>query len=245
MPYSNTRVILNAGGPPSRYWADHTGAPKHLVAVPTPNGGQQPLLVRTIHQLVSRGITDIRLICDCTDPRYNLDGVIRYDHIPATVGVQSLIHGSILWSTYGRTVSLMGDWFYTKDCLDRILARGEAREWLHLARIGRSTVNGQPWSEDAGVSFWPEHHDAYLQAIHDIDALSRAGAIPRAGAWEVWCRMAGLNGPEVHTMLDTPEVLTLGHRIVLPDDGSSDFDLPVYFDTWSTAVAEGWVSLAY
>jgi hypothetical protein len=241
---SETRIILNAGGPPSKAWGNHTGTTKHLVEVPTPEGGTEPLLVRTIRQLRLRHLTDIWLIRDPTDRRYDLDGVTPYPHTNVITSTAAILHTQPLWNNAGRTISLMSDWFYTASTLNRILG-DQANQFKHLARIGGSELNGQPWSEDAGVSFWPDQHPEYLAALRHVEALGRQNLLPRAGAWETWTHLAGVEDTRLWSVLNDPEVLDLPRRLDLGDDGSSDFDLPEFYETWLAAVRRGAINLRY
>jgi hypothetical protein len=233
-----TRLIVLAGGEATR-WGNHLGVPKHLAPVPDGAGGTTPLLHRTITQARARGITDIHLIADPADDRYDIPGTTRHARVQAATGCPGWVRSIPLWHQTGRTIILHGDWWLSTAALDLILRAD--RSWWYACRIGPSAVTGVPYGEGAGTICWPEHHTEYAATIRRVDQLGTSGALARTGSWEIWAAMAGVPDPDLTAVLDDP--WHLARRIDLPDDGSGDFDFPRDHNAWWQAYREGRINV--
>lgn len=230
------RLIVLAGGEATR-WGGHLGVPKHLAPVPTPDGREtEPLLRRTLRQFTEAGVTDVHLIVDLEDPRYDLPGVIRHGRVSAARGVPAWMRSIPLWNQHGRTIILHGDWWLSTKAFRLIVEA--PREWLYACRIGGSGVTGVPYGEGAGTTFWPEHHAEYAVILQCVD--DHGWNTPydvRTGSWEIWAAMNGIQGDRLSSVLDDPR--HLGRRVDIPDDGSGDFDYPRDHAAWWGAWREG------
>jgi hypothetical protein len=227
------RVIFLAGGQASR-WNNYLGVPKHLAPVPLDGSNTVPLLVRSIYQLHDRDITDIHVICDTSDSRYDVVdqyGVIRHERDNSILGLPGWLRTIPLWNGSGRTLILHGDWWFSETVMSLIV--GATDPWVYGSRVGPSGITGVPYGEGAGVSFLPQTHSEYESTLRHVDSLGRNKILERTGSWEAWAAMAGVPDSELTTILDSPHHLT--RRLNIPDDGSGDFDYPRDYDAWHKA----------
>jgi len=226
------RCIIMAAGSGERWrGADGEpfgGVPKHLCE---PDG--EPLLTRTTRQLTERGITDVMV----SGPAYYAEYVPAHvevftpDVLADTdewLGATKFANTEPFWNTLGRTIICYGDVWFSDAGLDTILASDE-REWLNWCRFTGSKTNTLPghrsFGENWAVSFWPEHHGRYRDAIKAAAEAHRAGQLKRSGGWEIARAMAGATGEAMRFHRRYP-----CYRYI--DDRTEDFDKPEDFDAW-------------
>lgn len=214
-----------AAGEGSR-WGNHTGVPKHLV---DPTGVGQPLITRLCEQLAAAGITDIIAVGPSTYREY-LPGVTVVE--PAALGdttqwlgATKFVNTAAHWSTTGRTVILYGDCWFEDESLSAIVNNTE-RAWLNWCRHDGSPTTGRGWGENFAVSFWPEHHDLYLQAMADTVEAHRSGVVDRSGGWEISRVIGGASGSDIGVHCRYQHHREVGFGF------TDDFDYPADLDVW-------------
>src|SRR5690606_25857806 len=96
-----------------------------------------------------------------------------------------------LWNTYGRTIVLHGDVFFTEDAIDKIV-NAKKREWTVFFRWGKSRFSGSRWDECFAWTFWHEHIPEHLKALYTIRNAAVEGKLKRCAGWEHYRAMEGL-----------------------------------------------------
>ncbi|CKH13229.1 NTP transferase domain-containing protein [Mycolicibacterium smegmatis] len=226
----SVRHIIMAAGEGTR-WGNHTGVPKHLIS-PLDDG--EALLARLVRQLHERGENDVIVTGPQDYKDYLPDHVqvVTPDVLGDTdewLGVTKFHNTVPHWSSTGRTILYWGD-CWLDDCVVDAITRYEARRWLNWCRVNKSRVTGCPYGENFAVSFFPEHHSKYLEAMQITADAHRDGEITRSGGWEVLRAYAGARGPKIRTMnRNLPQVRDVGY---MGTSFSDDFDKPEDFDRW-------------
>lgn len=214
------RVILTAAGDGTR-WGDHLGLPKQLAPV-----DGEPILLRAI-RLWGEWSDDVIVVAD--DPRI-LDAVAdtparveapRQD--PAMMDMGRFSSSQHLWDDDGRTLVLFGDVFWDEAAVAKI-ARSRHRQWRWLARLDGSERTGKDRPEGFGVSFYPQAHAEFAEAIARTAALHRTGATDRSLGFECWRVMQGAE-PVRH-----PHPFPDVGRCIEINDWTDDIDRPGEYD---------------
>ena len=217
---SGPTVIVICAGEATR-WGDHRGTPKHLLA---PEG--ERLLDRTVRLAREHGAGRVLVVSKPGDARYEADGAERVDArlTPSNADADKFLSSRHLWAPDGRTVVLYGDVWFDDEAMALILG-DERRQWLLWCRPGASQTTGATSGECFAVTFWPEHHAEYEQALHRVASLWRAGLLRRCGGWETYRAMCGRGDRELrtHRMYGRYEVI---------GGWTEDFDKPLDYERW-------------
>jgi hypothetical protein len=169
------KVILTASGSQQK-WDNHLGVPSHFA--PLTRHGGQPLIERTIEQLIQRGI-EVHLTVP-GDGRY---GTLRgRKHIRAWRHFSEFDATRDLWSEETRTLLMLGDVYFTEQALDRILLFHK-RQYMVFGRFGASQITGTPYGEIFATSWWPEHHEQMDKYLRNVHMLRARGTITRPPGW--------------------------------------------------------------
>lgn len=104
-------VVILCGGMGAR-WAEKSSIPKQLVEI---NG--EPILVRTVRQLRSRGIKNIIILT--SDPRLKLEGCLNYLPKKHRWITETLLNSLHLWQK--KTLVLCGDVYFSDYAVDKLV----------------------------------------------------------------------------------------------------------------------------
>jgi hypothetical protein len=111
-----TTVIITAAGESAR-WANHLNMPKHLVPI-DPSG--QTLIGRTVEMLKNAGIDNIFIVTqheEIVELVKKDVGIIRLANSKSLA--DSILSSRKYWTN--RTIVLLGDVFFSRECLSKIL----------------------------------------------------------------------------------------------------------------------------
>jgi len=213
------RAIIIAAGTATR-WANYLDTPKHLISI-----DGEPILYRTVRQLIDRGVTDIHVVGP-VDERYKIDQCSLYVPVknPDVHDADKFLNSEPLWNSDGRTVVFYGDVFFTDDAMDTIVYNEEV-SWLLFCRFNGSAFTGSKYGECFAQSFYPEHIDEHRKNLYRIADLIKKRLIKRCGGWEHYRAMNNVPDLEVriHKKYD---------RYVVIDDWTEDFDYPNDYNMW-------------
>jgi len=200
-----------AGGDDAK-WANHLGVRRHFAPI-----GAETVIGRQLRQLRERGVSDIWVVAP---QDYGLPGTRWLLPDSAAWGHEAL-NGREAWSTTGRTIQVYGDVIFTDAGMDAMCGF-DRRAWQAFGRHGAGGVS--PWGELFAISFWPEHHAAWLAALQLAFRLKAKGVIRRAGSWEGYRILGGAKGPAVGRHRLYPGLFTEIH------DATDDFDTPAEYE---------------
>ena len=172
---------------------------------------------RMIRQLRERGVSDIWIICPDM-PEYVIEGTQRIAPTYSEWGHEGL-NGQAAWSDTDRTLMVYGDTIFADAAMDAIVGFS-ARTFQMFGRFGNGVIKGGG-GELFAFSFWPEHRQAWREAVEMSMDLKRRGIIKRGGSWEGYRIMAGARGARVGLHRYYPAVFTN-----LNDRLTDDFDNP-------------------
>ncbi len=181
------------------------------------------LLHRTIRQLNAHGITP-DVVGNEFDKRYMIPGS-RY--VTASTnryyGQARFRSAERLFSSYQRTVALLGDVFFTDEAIYTII-NDKTPWWRMYGRMGASSFTGCKYGEIFGMSFYPEDVFFLLEISNGIISDIESGAVtPGASHWDLYTRWAGVELPTV-----------VPQHFVEIDDWTDDFDYPADYEKWTT-----------
>lgn len=214
------RAVILADGHATR-WNDHLGIPKHLARV-----DGEPIIHRAVRLLREEGVTDVRVVAP-PDPRY--DGpnhaTVRARHNPDWREADKFLSSQHEWSPTERTLVLYGDVYFTKQAI-RTIVQHDRRDWTLYGRFGRSALTGGKYAEVFAITFHPQHHTEFRDALLETVRLHLAGVTDRCGGWEAYRVMNGLRGREARHRSPQPKL----RRHVEINDWTDDFDRPEEYD---------------
>jgi hypothetical protein len=136
---------------------------------------KQPLIHRTQDQLLSRGFTNISLICSTT----RLESYIANSntkHIEPAERGTDIRYNSVVWSYQdhisitGTTVFLFGDTYYSDEFMDD-LTNNVDKGLLIYDRIKRQYLYQSPESEHFVIIFNKLESSIYLDCMNEISTL--------------------------------------------------------------------------
>lgn len=213
----SARALIIAGGSGAR-WADHLGAPKHLLRVL-----DEPIIHRTcrlLHELTP--IRDVQIIT-VNHAYAAYDAIIAEPQgfEDARGGAKKFLDSRHLWNERDQTIVLYGDVFFTPAAI-RTITEWEG-DWQLFCRFGSSALTGTPWGECFAQSFAPTAHDEHLMNLMYTSYLYERGIIGRCGGWEHYRAMQGKSDKDV--MATTQPAPNLGRATEI-DDWTDDFDWP-------------------
>jgi len=215
----NQRVIIMAGGDGTR-WNDYLGGPKHFIPV-----GGEILLERTINQVKAlNSLSDIIIIGPPEhDPRYVFEGTKLLKSTrrgPAAI-YELFSPQNMPYNPDGRTVMLFGDVWYSDRAMATIVQGDDQPD--NYTWFGRSVGNdicayGELWA----ISFRPEAAQEIRGHLEYMLQLHKDGTIKRAGGWETYRLLRGID-------MGTHEISGAWVEI---NELTEDFDFPEEFDKW-------------
>lgn len=176
---------------------------------------------RIVRQLRERGVTDIGIICPAS-PGYAIEGTYRVAPRYAAWGHEAL-NGQHRWSDHDRTLQVYGDTIFSDEAMD-VIVGFDRRTFQMFGRFGKGIIKGGG-GELYAMSFWPEHREAWHDALELAFALKGRGIIRRAGSWEGYRIMGGARGRRVGLHRLYPAVFTN-----ISDRLTDDFDTPAQFE---------------
>lgn len=207
-----TRALVMAGGTDDK-WGGYLGVRRHFAPI-----DGEPLLGRIVRQLHERGM-DVHIVAPDL-PEYHLPGTMHV--IPSTQewGMET-VNAVASWDTAGRTILVYGDTVFSEAAMDTITGYAP-RTWQLFGRFGTSAT--KPYGEIFAISFWPQHHGAWLVAMSEAVRLKARHVTRRAGAWEAFRILGGARGRRVSQHRRYPSLMT---EI---DDATDDIDTPAEYE---------------
>lgn len=214
-------IILCAGE--NQRWGGYRNAPrKHLVDIEG-----EPLLSRTLRQVAA--YRPERTVVVVREPDVGLympfcrPGNEIYP-LRSQPGLHTeawkYLSSRAMWNTAGRTISLLGDVWFSDEAMQTIFQSPE-EGWLAFGRSGPSRLTGCQWGELFAHRFHSSKE--HLEKLMVLDGLYRAGKCKRAASgWAHYHLMMGLD----------PHIQRVGPRFVEIDDFTEDFDYPHDYDRW-------------
>lgn len=216
-------IIIICAGEATR-WGNHLGVPKHFAPI-----DGEPILNRTVRQLLERGMRDIHVVSK-DDPRYKIEGaeqyIARVDY-ENNADADKFLSSKELWNKDGRTIVMYGDCFFTDDAIDQIL-KFDNRRWTLFCRPFASKITRTPWGECFAQSFYPEDIEKHESALHLTARLFKEGAISRCGGWEHFNAFIGKETKDI-TNVEADSLMASDHCYVI-NDWTDDFDYPEDYD---------------
>ena len=208
-----TRALIMAGGADEKWTKLGGEGRRHFALI----CGER-VIDRVIRQLRERGITDIGIISPLADPRYDIEGTFRVAPTHTEWGHEGL-NGRHHWHEQRRTLMVYGDTVFSERAMD-VVAGYQARRFMMFGRFGNGVIKGGG-GELFAFSFWPEHRDAWANAVLMSFDLKERGQIKRGGSWEGYRILGGARGRGVGRHKLYPRVFTN-----LNDGLTDDFDTP-------------------
>lgn len=218
-----THVLVLCAGEATR-WQSHMQTPrKHLVQLEG-----EVLLARTLRQVAAyqpQRVTVLvrpgdealyRPVCPAHVQLHAIDEVPLPQQTPAWKYLSS----ESQWNRGGRTISLLGDVWFSDGAMDTIF-NWQGHGWWSFGRSGASALTGCPYGEIFAHRF--DDVSEHAQALAQLDELYRIQAcIEQASGWALL---------QLMTQQD-PNVRVVGERFVEIDDFTEDFDYPQDYDNW-------------
>lgn len=201
-----TALILCAGS--SERWRNYQGVPKQLLEF---NG--ETLLERTTRLLQSQYVANPIIVT--LSPSLKIPNVQSFAPNKTTYIVDTVASTTTLWSS--RTIVLLGDVFYTKWAIKRIV--GSTEPFKIFGRPWPSIYSGCAHGELFALSFTPEVHAFLL--IHLARVSDHGSQGGRGNLWNLY-----------QSMMQFPYDSKLYDRDILGiiDDFTDDFDSPDEYD---------------
>lgn len=136
--FTQPRVIILADGEASRWISD---TPKHLAMV-----DGEPILLRTVRQLVERGLTDVWLTSRLARYDALLPSVHRYVPIDNQFKLDQFYACREIWSGLTDVVFLYGDVYFSDAAMDTIFKLVPS-DFAYFQRTSGSRITGKNWKE--------------------------------------------------------------------------------------------------
>jgi len=213
------RAIIIAAGEGSR-WGDYTGVPKHLVKV-----DGEPILYRTIRLLKENSVNEI-IVVGPLDSRYNPNGVNLFVPVKHQeyADADKFLSSEILWNHVGRTITLFGDVFFSKDAITKIVSNNRT-SWTVFGRSGRSEFTGTPYGEIFAHSFFPNDIPKHKECLNILVDAVKAKDAKKGNGWEHYKVMRGVRGRDIKKSKNI-----IDENFIEIDDWTEDFDFPEDYD---------------
>jgi choline kinase len=135
---SQPRVIILADGESSRWSSD---TPKHLAVV-----DGEPILLRTVRQLVERGLTDLWLTSRLEMYDALLPSVQRYIPVDNRFQLDQFYACRDIWVGRKDVVFLYGDVRFSDAAMDTIFKVAPS-DFFYFQRTSGSKITGKHWKE--------------------------------------------------------------------------------------------------
>lgn len=202
------KVVICAAGSGSR-WNNYLGTRKHLAPI-----DGVPLLVRTVGQLLERGLHDITIYCN-PEHVYEIPGAVTVvgGYHPSAAAARALTSDS--WNAYGQTLLMLGDVYYTDETI-RIMTT-PITGWHQYGRLQPSTATGKPGAEMFGWQFGPEDQAEFIEACWTVAHATEKTHVD-------WSTYSVMTGHDISTPPD--QIRDWGRHVEIADDGTDDFDFP-------------------
>jgi len=215
---SNIHIIILCGGEGKR-WKNYLGIKKHFIEIE----GER-LLDRTIRLINKYKNTKTTIFVVANDENYLVQGTKLF--IPKknsyNSGADKFLDSKELWNKQCRTIVLMGDVWFSENCMKSIMEH-TGKEWVVFGRRRKSKITGCPYPEIFGQSFFPEHLEEHENNLHKIVKAYHRGKIRRCIGWEHYRCMIGLEPTNKHVVKN---------KFFDVDDFTEDFDIPLDYRSW-------------
>jgi len=232
---TTTCIVLCAGD--NVRWNNHTGVRKHLVEIEG-----EVLLARTLKQVEAyRPDRTLVVVREEDAPLYEpyCQGkeIYRLNFESPTTEAWKYLSSQKIWNTQGRTVSLLGDVWFSEEAMKQIFTYSE-KDWRVFGRSGPSRVNGCPWGEIFAHSFEdPTEHQSNLLKLDQLYRNEILCASP-AG----WAHYLLMEGNDIKSRQKALDLLgsknngrvQVGPRFKEIDDFTDDFDYPDDLTRWNS-----------
>lgn len=209
------RVVIACAGPQDK-WGEHLGVPSHFAPVRTGVGEERVALLDRTVNMVSEYTKDIVVSAPPCDERYDYGSLARVAYV---TGANEFESTRELWSTTGRTVLLLGDVYFSRIGLKRIMSRTD-HGYQAFGRYGASSLTGTPYGEIFANSWWPEDIpdvESHLQRVE----VGRSQGITRPAGWMLLRSFMGI--PLNRHRIDQ-------RFFTVINDWTDDIDFPEDFD---------------
>lgn len=202
---SNVVLLLCAGD--GTRWGEYLGVPKQLIGF-----GGEPLLSRTVRHLREFGVPT-QPICVTHDPRLHLKHTVPFRPVASRWTVETLASTRPLWRD--RTIVLLGDVFFTRRALRRVLRTED--EVVFFGRRWPSAYTMSDHGEIFALSFSQKRWDLVLRACATVARVAKAKQNAWGNLWDLY-----------HTITGFPLgcTATEDNMFTIIDDMTSDFDTP-------------------
>lgn len=189
-------MVILAGGISTR-WRCHLGVEKHFAPL---NG--VPIIENTIMLLRQHECEVSIIVREGLERSYDKYSV---NISPIPLEFSSLEYYKIkstipFWNSSGKTVVIMGDVWFTKNAIEKIL-RYNSRKLMFYGRQKRNFYTGCEHGEIFAFSFWPEHFDTMKEAVNTLERFIQEKSIRIAGGWGLYDIVSSL------TFLMYPQVI--------------------------------------
>ena len=206
------RAIIMCAGQGTRWEGD---PPKHLVEI-----DGEPILHRTVRQLLERGIDDVWVTSD--DPRYEIPGAKRYGTPGNEWEIDKFYAARRLWQDAHDFRHFYGDVYYTDEAMDLIVG-APPEPFRFYGRKHGSRITGTRHGEMFALAF--TDHELVAESCRRIRVTRIANMLIRGGSWELYQVLQGLP-PRPYSPQHFDE------RFTEIDDRTEDFDTREEYDTW-------------
>ena len=205
-------MLLLCAGSGDR-WGDHLGVPKQLVRF-----NKEPLLCRTVRLLAELNVV-AHTYCVRRDERLDVCDVSGFEPSSAEFLVNTLLSTRHLWDR--ETIVLLGDVFYTRRAMRKIVASKEPVAFF--GRPGPSALARCDHGELFGLRFSADGACLVEQAARVVS--SSAGDKLWGNLWDLY-----------HTLVGIPcgSGGTESRFFVTIDDLTNDFDTPSDYEKAAT-----------
>lgn len=205
-------------------WGEHMGVPKQLIEI-----DGEMLLVRTIKQLLERGISELYVTTH--DPRIasvaKEYGATVYEPSGNDTEVGKFLSPIEIWAENGsETLFVYGDAYFTDAVMDKMVKLPSTgfSGFMFFGRNSASKDSGKDYGEIYALKM--SDHSQLIESGNVVRNMVKSGKLTRGGAWELYRHMVGLD-------INAKEVL--GHFVHITNDITEDFDFPKDLDRWLKA----------
>lgn len=222
-PAPTTHVLVLCAGEATR-WQGHMNTPrKHLVQLES-----EVLLARTLRQAAAYQPDKITVLVRPGDealyrpwcPGYVQLHAIEAVPLDQQTPAWKYLSSEPQWHRGGRTISLLGDVWFSDEAMDTIF-RWPDRGWWSFGRAGASDKTGCAYGEIFAHRF--DDSGEHARSLAQLDELYRIQAcMEQASGWALL---------QLMTQQD-PNMRVVGERFVEIDDFTEDFDYPQDYDNW-------------
>ena len=200
-----TNYFILCGGEAER-WGNFMETPKHFVS---PLNDGEPILHRTVRLLKKEDPNAaINIVARPQDLGNAFYAKLKEEHAsvnlvesnltPENGGADKMLSSAHLWKHEQRTVLMNGDVFYTEKAVQAITCQGTGDDgWWQVCNFARNPWTGGGFEIFAHI-IDPHGYTTYLESLHKITELYKAGVIRRNQMWEQYASLCGKTGKEIY-----------------------------------------------